>query len=258
MTSTLTNEQWLTDWHDWHASREKAILAPHGVAANTGTTWLSDDPQVIDGLPGEWVVRAGRAVDEQHNVALAPGEEYHSGDKLLKVIAPRPDTLAIRVFDPAAPTRIAITGIEAFAPDPAWVLQGRFESAESTSTIAIQHVDGVTTDDPLSGTVQVEIAGQQLRLAAWPSAEPGSFELTFADATNGVSTEQFRFLKFAASDSAGVGDSAGVVELDFNRAFLPPCAFGAGYLCPIPPAQNRLPFAVDAGERSPLSWDQPW
>jgi uncharacterized protein len=49
-----------------------------------------------------------------------------------------------------------------------------------------------------------------------------------------------------------------VVELDFNRAFLPPCAFGAGYLCPIPPAQNRLPFAVDAGERFPRRHDQPW
>jgi len=85
--------------------------------------------------------------------------------------------------------------------------------------------------------------------AAWPSAEASILELTFADATNGVSTKQFRFLKFAASDSAGV------VELDFNRAFLPPCAFGKGYLCPIPPAQNRLPFAVDAGERFPLRYD---
>jgi uncharacterized protein (DUF1684 family) len=251
MTSTLTKEQWLAAWEDWHAAREKAVLAPHGIAANTGTTWLSDDPQIIAGLPGEWAVRDGRAVNEQHNLALAPGEEHHSGAKLLKVIAPRPGTIAVRVFDPAAPTRVDVAGIEAFAPDPAWVLQGRFEPAEPASTIAIQHFDGVTTDDRLSGSVYVNIAGQQLRLAAWPSAETGILELTFADATNGVSTKQFRFLQFAASDAAGV------VELDFNRAFLPPCAFGAGYLCPIPPAQNRLPFAVDAGERSPLRLDQP-
>ena len=252
MTSTLTSEQWLTDWHHWHATREKAILAPHGVAASTGTTWLSDDPRIIAGLPGEWAVRDGHAVDAQRNLALAPGEEHHRGDKLLKVIAPRPGTIAVRVFDPSAPTRVGIAGIEAFAPDPAWVLEGRFESAPSGSTIAIQHFDGVTTDDPLSGSVQVKIAGQHLRLAAWPSAQAGILELTFADATNGVSTKQFRFLTFAAPDSAGV------VELDFNRAFLPPCAFGEGYLCPIPPAQNRLPFAVDAGERFPLRYDQPW
>jgi len=245
MTSTLTNEQWLTDWHEWHANREQAIVAPHGVAASTGTTWLSGDPQIIAGLPGEWVVRDGNAVDARHNLALAPGEEHHSGDKLIKVIAPRPGTIAIRVFDPAAPARAGTAGIEAFAPNPAWVLPGRFEPAGSGSTIAIKHFDGVTTDDRLAGSVHVEIAGQQLRLAAWPSAEAGILELTFTDATNGVSTKQFRFLKFAAADSAGL------VELDFNRAFLPPCAFGEGYLCPIPPAQNRLPFAVDAGERFP-------
>ena len=66
MTSTLTSEQWLTDWHHWHATREKAILAPHGVAANTGTTWLSDDPRIIAGLPGEWAVRDGHAVGHGH------------------------------------------------------------------------------------------------------------------------------------------------------------------------------------------------
>jgi uncharacterized protein len=252
MTSTLTNEQWLSDWNGWHAAREQAVLAPHGIAANTGTTWLSQAPQFIAGLPGEWVVREGRAADAQHNLALAPGEEHLSGDKLIKVIAPRPGRIAIRVFDPAAPTRTGIDGIEAFAPDPAWVFQGRFEPVGPESTIAIQHADGVTTDDRLAGSVQVQIAGQQLRLAAWPSAGAGNLELTFTDATNGVSTKQFRFLAFAAPDSAGV------VELDFNRAFLPPCAFGAGYLCPIPPAQNRLPFVVEAGERFPHRSDQPW
>ncbi len=246
MTSTVTDQQWLTDWHAWHATREQAVLAPHGVAANIGTTWLSDDPQPVAGVQGEWVARDGHAVEARSGLVLAPGADHHSGDQLLKVIAPRPGTVAVRVFDPAAPTRAGVVGIEAFAPDPAWVLQGRFEPAGPESTIAIQHFDGVTTDDPLSGSVQVEVAGQQLSLAAWPSAEAGSVELTFADATNGVSTRQFRFLKFAAPDAGGA------VELDFNRAFLPPCAFGAGYLCPIPPARNRLPFAVEAGERFPL------
>jgi uncharacterized protein len=246
MTTTVTNDRWLTDWHDWHAAREQAILAPHGIAANTGTTWLTEDPQVIDGLPGEWAVRDGRAVDLQHGLTLVPGQEHPSGDKLIKVIAPRPGTIAVRVFDPAAPTRTGLVGIEAFAPDPAWVLHGHFESAADASTIAIEHMDGVTTDDPLSGRVYVKIAGYSLQLAVWPSAEAGIRELTFADATNGVSTKQFRFLKFTAWDSPGL------VELDFNRAFLPPCAFGAGYLCPIPPAENRLPFAVEAGERFPL------
>jgi uncharacterized protein (DUF1684 family) len=243
MTTTLTNERWLAQWREWHTGREEAVLAPHGIAANTGTTWLSEDPQPIAGLPGEWFIRDGRARNEQLDLALAPGQEHLRDGLLVKVIAPRPGTIAVRVFDPAAPTRVGVSGIDAFAPDPAWVVSGRFEPAEPDSTIAITHFDGVTTDDRLSGTVHVDVAGQHLHLAAWPAPEAGTYEFTFTDATNGVSTKQFRFLKFAAP-SAG-----NAVELDFNRAFLPPCALGTGYLCPIPPAQNRLSFEVEAGEQ---------
>ncbi len=249
MTSTVSQEQWLADWHDWHAAREQAVLAPHGIAANTGTTWLSDEPQAVPGLAGEWVGRDGLAVKTRSDLTLKPGQEHHSGDKLVKVITPRPDTVAVRVYDPAAPTRTGLAGIATFTPVQHWVVPAHFEPADPDSTIAITHVDGVTTKDALSGRVRAELDGQQFELVAWPSSETGFLELTFADTTNGVSTDRFRFLKFAAPDS---GDA---VELDFNRSHLPQCAFGEGYLCPIPPAENRLPFAVEAGERSPLRQD---
>ncbi|MCW2642269.1 MAG: uncharacterized protein JWP76_4575 [Dactylosporangium sp.] len=42
---------------------------------------------------------------------------------------------------------------------------------------------------------------------------------------------------------------AGPVTLDFNRAQLPPCAFSDAFICPLPPRQNILPFAVEAGEQ---------
>ncbi|MFM7656159.1 MAG: DUF1684 domain-containing protein [Paracoccaceae bacterium] len=40
----------------------------------------------------------------------------------------------------------------------------------------------------------------------------------------------------------------GGITLDFNRAFTPPCAFTPFAICPLPPRQNVLPFAVTAGE----------
>jgi uncharacterized protein (DUF1684 family) len=39
------------------------------------------------------------------------------------------------------------------------------------------------------------------------------------------------------------------VELDFNRAVNPPCAFTAFATCPLPPKQNDLPVRIEAGER---------
>lgn len=39
------------------------------------------------------------------------------------------------------------------------------------------------------------------------------------------------------------------VVIDFNRAANPWCAYDARYACPVPPAQNRLDFRVEAGEK---------
>lgn len=40
----------------------------------------------------------------------------------------------------------------------------------------------------------------------------------------------------------------GWIEIDFNKCYNPWCAFGTGYSCPIPPAYNKLPIAIKAGE----------
>ncbi len=38
------------------------------------------------------------------------------------------------------------------------------------------------------------------------------------------------------------------LELDFNKAYNPWCAYGEGFSCPIPPPNNRLDILVNAGE----------
>lgn len=46
-------------------------------------------------------------------------------------------------------------------------------------------------------------------------------------------------------------DPNGWVDLDFNRSYNPPCAFTDFATCPRPPASNRLPFSIEAGEKAP-------
>jgi uncharacterized protein (DUF1684 family) len=41
----------------------------------------------------------------------------------------------------------------------------------------------------------------------------------------------------------------GHVELDFNKAYNPPCAFTPYATCPLPPAENKLPVRIEAGEK---------
>ena len=68
----------------------------------------------------------------------------------------------------------------------------------------------------------------------------------FTDATSGTTT-------YAASRSVDLGppDEDGNVVLDFNRAVNLPCAFTDFATCPLPPVENRLLIAIEAGEKIP-------
>ncbi|WP_223884336.1 DUF1684 domain-containing protein [Micromonospora craniellae] len=50
-----------------------------------------------------------------------------------------------------------------------------------------------------------------------------------------------------------VYDAPGTIEftVDFNRATNLPCAYTDFATCPLPPPENRLPVAVEAGEKIP-------
>ncbi len=69
--------------------------------------------------------------------------------------------------------------------------------------------------------------------------------LPFTDDTNGKDTyEGGRYIDLSVKDFAG-----NKVVIDFNKAYNPYCAFGAGYLCPKPPDVNHLQTEVQAGEK---------
>ena len=74
----------------------------------------------------------------------------------------------------------------------------------------------------------------------------------FADRTSGHgSYGAGRFL------DAPMPDADGRVVLDFNQAYNPPCAFTAFATCPLPPPENRLDLAVQAGEKAYVKPDLP-
>jgi uncharacterized protein (DUF1684 family) len=42
----------------------------------------------------------------------------------------------------------------------------------------------------------------------------------------------------------------GVLQLDFNKAYNPYCAYTTGYDCPVPPKENALQVSIRAGEKT--------
>ena len=90
------------------------------------------------------------------------------------------------------------------------------------------------------GEIEFTVDGQALRLIAFNGYKPGSLHILFTDATSGVTT-------YPANRSLAVAAPGpdGAVTLDFNRAVNLPCAYTEFATCPLPPAGNRLPVAVE-------------
>ena len=250
-TSTSTSPSLSPSSDTVAAERWRAVSSAHGVAALRHTHWLDDEPRAYAHAPGRWRGEAGRVVGSGlrsddpaapvDEVALAPGEHLDVGPLRLKAMS-REGSLALRVFDPETPGRTRLRGILSFPHDEAWTLPGVFRPAPEGEINVIESVDGYEREEPAVGTISLEVAGAPVELTVTGDPVEG-LSAVIADATGGVDAYRFRFLEIEPPAADGS------VTVDFNAAYLPPCAFSDEYVCPLPPANNRFTVRVEAGER---------
>lgn len=69
--------------------------------------------------------------------------------------------------------------------------------------------------------------------------------LPFTDETN--NKETYGGGRYIDLDAKEIKDNR--IEIDFNKAYNPYCAYSDGYRCPVPPEENDLELAVKAGEK---------
>ena len=151
--------------------------------------------------------------------------------------------LGIRVRDSVSPNRLQFKGLQYFPVRADWHVQAHFEPYVPERRIPIVNILGMTEEMTSPGAIVFEREGRSWRLDAILEA-PGDRELfvMFSDATSGKQT-------YGAGRFLYVGlPNADRIEVDFNEAFNPPCAFTDFATCPLPPQQNRLALAIDAGE----------
>ncbi|HTJ67024.1 MAG TPA: DUF1684 domain-containing protein [Actinospica sp.] len=254
------------NWRQWRSRREERLRDPHGTLALIGTHWLDDEPApIVEGEPVLWSAGpGGRTVTvtakAEHGI-LFEGEPVH-GTVTLRVdsdehpqtaTVPEADILlvpierdgraALRVYDPKAPTLQGFDGIDAFDYDPKWVVPATFTPYDGPRVERVLNADGVARGLGLDGTVSFELADGPHTLEA-ALTDGGGLWIIYADPTTARSKPFFRFLNAGGT----VGQDGGGVILDFNRAYLPPCAFADHYVCPVPPRGNTLEAPVHAGE----------
>jgi uncharacterized protein len=170
------------------------------------------------------------------------GATHVSIGSIIFYIIKRENQFAVRVRDLNHPARQSFTDRKWFAIDPSYCLKTSLIYYTPPRATTVLNTVGLTAELENPGYVTFELHGKVCRLDTFTS-DAGELWFIFKDATNGVSTySACRYLKVPRFTD----DS---VTLDFNRAYNPPCAFTPHATCPLPPAQNWLPVAVEAGER---------
>lgn len=147
-----------------------------------------------------------------------------------------------RVWDTLSTRRDAFDELPAYPVDAEWAIPVMFSPAEPGSVIVLDDIQGMRRQNVLAGFLSGSWRDTAFTLVALDGESEGLF-LLIEDATTDIETYPGgRYLYVPLPDSSGR------TVIDFNRAFIPPCAFTEFATCLLPPAENRLPFAVRAGE----------
>ena len=153
----------------------------------------------------------------------------------------RGDEYLVRVRDNNSKLRRDFTGLKWFPVDPSWNITAKFTPYTSPKTILFDSQNGVKQPMQSTGYATFTRDGKEYRLE--PVMEGRELFFIFRDATSNKTT--YGAARFLYAEPA----KNGVVNLDFNKAINPPCAFTPYATCPLPPPQNRLTLAVTAGEK---------
>lgn len=276
-TPAPENAAFATQQQQWRMQRYAELTAADGWTALVGLHWLEHKAHYIGRGPGSgirlavgpdalgmvsrdgqhWSFTPEAGVDAsidgrplRGRVALHSDHEpsptridFDGGKGQLSLIA-RGQRFALRVKHADAPSRLGFTGLDYWPGGDDWQVRARFLPHPPGKTLPIVDITGLTTAMPNAGAVEFERDGQRYRLEA--IGEPGApLFLIFADRTSGHgSYPAGRYLDTDAPDADGH------VQVDFNHAYNPPCAFTPFATCPLAPPENRLDLRVEAGERA--------
>lgn len=232
---------------EWQQKRDAKLRAPDSWLTLVDLKWLKpgDNPLVL--APGSpeivrlehervTLVRNGQpprtlSYDEKNPDIVREGSVFF-------YVIKRGDRFALRVKDSNSPARVNFQGMKYFPVNPELHFQARF--LPDAKKIPILNILGQTEMQDSPGVVEFSYHGKSYHLR--PIFEDDTLFFLFKDPTNRTQTYQAgRMLNTPLPKD-------GKVDLDFNHSYNPPCTFTPYATCPLPPKENALPFAVEAGE----------
>ena len=224
-------------------SKQRIVLPKGSAPANVGTLELANGVVTLRVAPRVSVMVKNRPVRhfEMRFGGEKPPEPFTIGSLQLSVIK-RGDRYGLRVRDKNSAARRQFKGLRWFPARESYRVTASFVPDAQPKEVIIMNVLGDELKMKSPGTLSFELNGQTYQLRPVIEDDKKLFIL-FKDSTAGKTT--YGAGRFLYADLP----KDGKVVLDFNRAENPPCAFTLYATCPLPPKQNFLPIAIDAGEK---------
>lgn len=154
--------------------------------------------------------------------------------------SPIPDTL-----------RDTFTGLRYFDPSNNYLTSAELVRLKKPKTVWFATSDGREKEYIYFADLKFQLLGKSYVLSAYYSPTIREREglskhvfVPFKDLTNRVETYGGgRYLDLTEPEG-------NTIELDFNRAYNPYCAYSDGFSCPKVPAENYLNLRIEAGEKT--------
>jgi len=241
----------------WQQHRDVGLRAPDGWLTLVGLFWLKPGANTIGSAASNDFVLPKNAASHVGTFRLE-GDKVTFGGKSLSYDDLHPDVIekgtlsllvikragrfAVRAGDTASPVRKNFRGMRYFPVNPTLHFQAKL--IPDVQKIPILNIIGQREMEESPGWVEFSFEGRPYRLRPIyeETAHGRTLYFLFKDSTNKTQTYQAgRMLNTPLAVN-------GIVDLDFNRSYTPPCAFTPYATCPLPPKENRLPIAIEAGE----------
>jgi uncharacterized protein len=258
-----TYQKQYAEWHD-EQQHVGDLLAIVGIwPLPEGETPFGSDKTLPIVLPASVAPERAGVFQRRGDVVTivpAPRSTVHLEDGT-SVIAPTKYAEGMTVgsvlliMQPMSEGRLFVTGIdqanpalkqpptvEAFPPDQRWRVAARFDAFEKPRPVKVADVRGGTMDFTAAGQLVFRLADREWRLTAFDAGPDEPFFVMFKDRTNGTTT--YGGYRIVGPNRVKNGE---FTVLDFNMAMNPPCAYSPFTTCPLPPPENTLDIAVEAG-----------
>ena len=213
------------------------------IKVDSGQVWFEPEygtSVTIDSVPSKGRVKLNS------DALINPTQVGFEGGQASFIVIERGGKLALRVRNSQAPALINFNGLDYFDINRDFRFEAKFIPHEAGRTLEVMNILGMVEPMMNPGAVEFTKDDKTYRLEALDEGDHRLF-LVFADMTSGhESYPAGRFLY------AEYPDATGMTEVDFNKAYNPPCAFNAYSTCPMPPENNRLDIAINAGEKKPI------